>query len=94
MSDRLFEWDRHKAQANRQKHGVDFEEASTVFDDPFLLVRYDPDHSVEEERYLAVGRSRNRRMLLVVHTERGMATRIISARRATAAESRTYYEAR
>ena len=52
-----FDWDDNKAERNLSKHGVSFEEAKTVFDDPFYVDFYDPDHSENEERYLIVGRS-------------------------------------
>jgi uncharacterized DUF497 family protein len=85
-----FEWDRDKAAGNLAKHGVSFEEAQTVFDDPLFLDYYDPDHSHEEHRYILVGESRQRRLLMVAYTERGDILRIINARRATSEERRIY----
>jgi uncharacterized DUF497 family protein len=85
-----FEWDKTKAASNVGKHGVTFNEASTVFDDKLAVLRYDPDHSEDEERYLLIGRSAIGRLLLVSHTDREDGTRIISAREATPRERRSY----
>lgn len=87
-----FVWDEPKAIANRKKHKVYFEEAQTVFDDPDALRIYDPDHSDEEERFLLLGLSSGIRMLVVCHCyrESDEQIRIISARKATKAESMTY----
>jgi uncharacterized DUF497 family protein len=60
-----FEWDEEKAAANLAKHGVSFEEAKTVFDDPFYVDFYDPDHSSDEHRYIIIGESQHGRLLLV-----------------------------
>ncbi len=87
----LFEWDPDKARQNARKHGVSFEEAASVLGDPLSLTIADPVHSVGEARLVTLGLSVNRRLLVVVHTERGETVRIISARRATARE-RTAYE--
>ncbi len=82
-----FEWDADKAAENVRKHGVDFEEAATVFTDlNYLLVADDAD----EDRFLALGFSRLARVLVVVHIERAQRMRIISARRASAYERRIY----
>jgi uncharacterized protein len=62
----VFLWDTAKARINRDKHGVDFEEAATVFRDPLLLVQPDVEHSQDEERWLALGRSA-RSLLLISH---------------------------
>ncbi|MCX6027966.1 MAG: BrnT family toxin [Chloroflexi bacterium] len=86
-----FEWDEIKAQDSRRKHKVSFNEAATVFHDPFSITKPDPDHSVDEERYIDIGRSSDGRLLMVVYTERGDDIRIISCRRATAAEKKVYY---
>jgi len=88
-----FEWDATKAAGNRRKHGVSFEEASTVFEDRNVLVRYDEGHSDEEDRWNAVGASAKLRVLSVTYTRRGNAMRIISARKATRTEAREYGEA-
>jgi len=86
-----FEWDDEKAKANLKKHGVSFDEATTVFIDPFSITRYDPDHSVDEQRYIDIGSSDEDRVLVVVYTERGASIRIISCRKATPSE-RSFYE--
>jgi len=86
----ILEWDPAKATANRRKHGVDFHEAGTIFDDPLSTTFPDPDHSVEEQRHLTIGTSLSGRILVVAHTDRGKAVRLISARRATARERRFY----
>ncbi len=88
----LFEWDRHKAKANLRKHGVSFEEAQTVFTDPLSITLPDPDHSEDEERFIDLGMSDNRRVLVVVYTERGQRIRLISAYKATRAERKQYEE--
>ena len=92
----IFEWDVYKAQSNVRRHGVSFEEAKTVFNDPLLLTYPDDFHSVTEDRLISIGYSGRQRLLLVVHTERDqdneLLIRIISSRKATAAERRTYEE--
>ena len=87
-----FEWDSAKAASNLSKHGVAFEEAVTVFDDPLSTTVIDPDHSLTEERLVIFGRSSGGRILAVMHTERGARIRIISAREATRAERDAYEE--
>ena len=87
-----FEWDEEKATANLAKHGVSFEEAGTIFDDPLYVDFYDPDHSSEEQRYIIIGVSRHGRLLLVSYTERGDVTRLISAREVTRSEREVYEE--
>lgn len=87
---RIFEWDSRKAQTNLQKHGVQFEEAQTVFLDPLSITIADPDHSAQEERFIDIGMSRSRRLLVVTYTERGQYIRLITARRATPTERRMY----
>lgn len=86
------EWDENKAERNLSKHRVSFEEAQTVFDDPLYVDFYDPDHSEDEERYLIVGASNQKRLLIVSYTERGNSIRIISARELTRAEQEAYEE--
>lgn len=86
------EWDAAKAAANARKHGVTFDEASTVFLDPLALSRPDPDHSSAESRYVTFGISRLGHLLVVAHTHRVGAIRIISARRADRTERRMYEE--
>lgn len=85
-----FEWNKSKAAINLTKHGVSFEEASTVFDDPLSEIVSDPDHSIEECRWVITGTSDQGRLLVVAFTERGDKTRIISAREATRREVRDY----
>lgn len=87
-----FEWDEQKAAANLAKHGVSFEEAQTVFDDRLYVDFYDPEHSGDELRYIIIGESRPRRLLIVSYTERDEATRLISAREVTSTERETYEE--
>jgi uncharacterized DUF497 family protein len=87
-----FEWDKNKASLNVSKHGVSFEEAKTVFEDPLYVDFYDPDHSEEEERYLIVGESHQGRLLIVSYTERGNIIQLISAREATRTEREVYEE--
>jgi len=85
-----FEWDDTKAEANERKHGVPFAEAMTVFADPLSLTGYDPDHSVNEDRYITMGLSATGRLLIVSHADRGNLVRIISAREATRGERKDY----
>jgi uncharacterized DUF497 family protein len=85
-----FEWNENKAASNLSKHGVSFEEAKTVFDDPLYIDFYDPDHSENEERYLIVGESNRGRLLIVSYTERGDSIRLISAREVTRTEREAY----
>jgi uncharacterized protein len=85
-----FEWDSRKAQQNREKHGVTFEEAATVFSDPLELTIDDPDHSAEEDRFITIGESFRRRLVTVSYTERGDTIRLISARLTTAMERKAY----
>ena len=66
-----FEWDPSKARTNLRKHGVSFHEAATVLWDPLGITIYDPDHSEDEDRYIAIGTSGGGRFLMVAHTERG-----------------------
>ena len=87
-----FEWDGRKAKTNLAKHGVSFEEASTVFGDPLSLTIPDPAHSQVEDRAIVLGQSHQRKLLVVVHTERGDNIRIISARRAGRRERKNYEE--
>ena len=94
-----FDWDAEKAEANLKKHEVAFEEARTVFSDDYARQFFDEDNSEDEDRFLLLGVSSRSRLLIVCHCvrEEGESTggeeviRIISARKATAAE-RTFYE--
>jgi len=85
-----FGWDPDKAKRNYRKHKVSFEEAVTVFYDPLSATFDGPDHSVGEERLVTIGFSSRGRLLVVSHAERGKASRIISARRATAYERKKH----
>jgi uncharacterized DUF497 family protein len=85
-----FEWDWKKAESNLKKHGVSFGEAMTVFGDTLSLTIADELHSAQEQRWVLVGLSNRGRLLVVVHIERGVEIRIISAREATAKERRVY----
>jgi uncharacterized DUF497 family protein len=88
-----FTWDPVKAAANLKKHGVDFREAATVFDDPWSVAFPDVDHSLGERRFLIVGASALGRILVVAYTEVGATViRIISARLATSHERKFYEE--
>ena len=87
-----YEWDTSKNNANRKKHGISFEEAVSVFDDPRALVIPDPDHSQDEERFVILGMSVRLNMLVVCHCYRNndKIIRIISARKATKTECNYY----
>lgn len=87
-----FVWDSVKAAANLRKHGVSFPEATTAFADPNSLTVFDPDHSASELRFVLLGTSTRGRLLVVAHTERGDAVRIISARKAARREQTIYAE--
>ena len=85
-----FEWDRAKAERNRRKHGVTFDEVVTVFHDPLSATFDDPDHSTAERRLITVGYSARERLVIVSHVEGDETIRIISARLATAAERKRH----
>jgi uncharacterized DUF497 family protein len=85
-----FEWDENKSKLNLKKHGIDFEEGKTVFNDPFAITINDPDHSSLEERYLEIGISSKGRILVVWYTERNDNIRIIGCRRAIRFERESY----
>jgi uncharacterized protein len=91
----IFEWDESKARINFEKHKISFDEASTIFTDPFLLTFVDDFHSDQEERFISIGLSEKDRVLLAVHTEREeksetIVIRIISCRKATQTERKRY----
>ena len=88
MRDAHFEWDDAKADSNRRKHGVTFEEARAAFDDPQGLDEFDDES--DEERWKRIGLAHSG-VLVVIHTERGQRTRIISAGRAKRHEQELYY---
>jgi len=85
-----FVWDEKKAATNLAKHGVSFEEAITIFGDPLSDTFDDPDHSMEERRFLIIGTSDRGRMLIAAHTDDGEVVRIISAREPTSGERKSY----
>jgi uncharacterized DUF497 family protein len=87
-----FEWNPGKGLENFRKHGVSFEEASTVFGDPLAKIVDDPRHSTAEERYVIIGVSLAGRLLSVMFTERGANIRLMSARAATRPERLDYEE--
>ena len=86
----MFQWDPEKAESNAAKHGVTFDDAVLVFLDPMAFTFRDPDHSVEEDRDLTVGRVGPVLVLTVSHTDRDGDVRIIGARRASPRERRRY----
>jgi len=88
-----FEWDVDKADENVEKHGVSFEEAATVFDDPMFITFIDDEHSIDEERTITIGLSSRGRLLMLAHADRKDCICIISARRATRKEEQFYAEA-
>lgn len=85
-----FEWNPQKADINNKKHGVSFEEASSVFGDALSITYPDPEHSIHEERFVMIGLSSKQRTLVISHLYRGETVRIISARLATKREQRFY----
>ena len=92
-----FEWDPKKAQENRNKRGITFDEASTVFRDSKALSIFDPEHSETEDRWVTMGISERGRLLIVIHTfreesEDDVTIRIISSRKATKQETKNYGE--
>ena len=93
MDEMVFEWNHEKASRNVRKHGITFEEATSVFGDPLARVHDDPVHSTSELREIIVGQSGLGRLLLVAFVERGTRIRIISARRATPVERKDFEEA-
>ena len=86
-----FEWDDRKAAANLKKHKVSFSEAVSVFYDPLSATGYDPEHSIDEQRFVTFGISASGRLLVVAHVDRNASIRIISARRAGRYEREKYY---
>jgi uncharacterized DUF497 family protein len=85
-----FEWDENKSILNLKKHGIDFKEGKTVFNDPFAITIDDPDHSDLEERYIDIGISSKGRILVVWYTERNGNIRIIGCRKAVRFERESY----
>ena len=88
----LFDWDENKNKINKQKHGIDFVEASTVFFDEQAILFDDPEHSEDEDRFILLGMSESSNLCIVCHCYREADTviRIISARKATKKEAETY----
>ena len=86
----IFEWDEKKADDKLRKHGVRFNEAKTVFNDPFSVTIYDPDRSSDEERYIDIGLSSKGRLIVVSYSERGEKMRMISGREARRKERGEY----
>lgn len=89
-----FEWDNNKNEINKKKHKISFEEAQTVFYDENAILFDDPEHSVDEERFLMLGISSTEKLCIVCHCYRNSdeVIRIISARKATTRETKTYNE--
>ena len=89
-----FTWDEKKALSNADKHGIEFSEAATVFDDDNARVIYDPDHSEDEDRFIILGLSCSMKVLVVCHCyrENDKQIRIISARKGNKQEQRQYWE--
>ena len=85
-----FEWDKDKERRNIRKHAISFDEAVTVFYDPLSATFADPDHSIEEDRFITIGYSSQGRLLVISYTERGDAIRIFSARPATMLERKRH----
>ena len=92
MEEIAFSWDHRKERENQRKHGVSFDEATTVFADENARLRHDPDHSQEEDRFVLLGFSAKLRLLVVVHAYRQdeKEIRIISARKAVPKERKQY----
>ncbi len=93
MKKLIFEWDDTKNGTNQTKHGVSFEEAQAVFFDESAIQFDDPDHSIDEERFLLLGFSQKLKVLVVCHCYRSDESiiRIISARKATQKEQKVYF---
>lgn len=88
----LFEWDENKAQSNVAKHGISFEEAATVFADENSLTIDDSAHSINEKRFVTIGLSAYKKILVVVYTERNDKIRIISVRKSSKKERKQYQQ--
>ena len=92
MDELKFVWDENKNTINKKKHNISFEEAQTVFEDTEALIIDDPDHSLEEDRFIILGFSDKARLLVVCHCyrENDSVVRLISARKATTTETKQY----
>jgi uncharacterized protein len=86
----MYEWDPEKDRINREKHGVSFQEASTVFLDPLAATIPDELHSIDEFRFRTIGMTKSNRLIVVAHTDRDDRIRIITAREATRRERQQY----
>ena len=85
-----FEWDRRKAVLNIKKHGMSFEDAATAFGDPLSVTIHDPKHSDDEDRFLLLGETQDKKLVVVAHTDRKDTIRLINARPATRQEREDY----
>jgi len=85
-----FEWDRRKAVLNIKKHGVSFEDAATAFGDPLSVTIHDPKHSDDEDRFLLLGETQDKKLVVVAHTDRKDTIRLINARPASRQEREDY----
>ena len=85
-----FEWDRRKAVLNIKKHGVSFEDAATAFGDPLSVTIHDPKHSDDEDRFLLLGETQDKKLVVVAHTDRKDTIRLINARPATRQERKDH----
>jgi len=87
-----FEWDLKKAEKNKRKHEISFQEGGSIFGDSLAITFADPDRSEDEDRFITFGLSAQKRLLAVAHTDRGNKIRIISVRRMTRKERKIYEE--
>ena len=85
-----FDWDEEKAKRNLSKHGISFDEATSVFDDPLFLTFADSEHSRNERRFIIMGKSAKGRLLVVSYTDRSETISLISARPVTNKERKAY----
>jgi hypothetical protein len=85
-----FEWDKRKAVLNIKKHGVSFEDAATAFGDPLSVTIHDPTHSDDEDRFILLGETQDKKLVVVAHTDRKDTIRLINARPATRQEREDY----
>ena len=86
----LFDWDEEKAKSNLAKHGISFDESTSVFDDPLFLTFADLEHALQEQRFLIMEESARGRLLVISYTDRKDITRLISVRPATRKERKAY----
>lgn len=91
-NDYIYSWDNAKDEINQKKHGIEFREAMTVFDDDNALYKSDPDHSIDEDRFIIIGYSKTQKLLVVCHCYRewDAIIRIFSARKASNEEKKDY----